>query len=247
MTMWTLGIVIVLGALGLALAIALNTRKKNQKRAKREDQIRFIETYAFPASLSTKLNEHFPQLTSAQIALIVDGLRQWFMLLAINRGKKFGMPSKAVDVAWHEFILMTRHYEAFCEAAYGEYLHHTQNEGGDERDAERLALARTYALAPATATLLTGAAVGTVGASVGLFDVDRTLGIEGGFQYDDSVREEMMRRHAANQQGDGGTFAVSVNSDSRDESGGHGVSPDSAGDSGGGDGGGGGCGGGCGS
>jgi uncharacterized membrane protein YgcG len=245
MTMWLVGITIFVGL--LALAIAFNSRQKNQKRARRETEIRFIETYSFPAALATKLSKHFPHLTSAQIGQIVEGLRQWFVLLAMNRGKKFGMPSKAVDMAWHEFILMTRHYDAFCEAAFGEYLHHTQNDGGHKRNDERLALARSYALAPATATLMTGAAVGTAVAAVGLFDVDRTLGIEGGFHYDDAAREEMMRRHTANQQGDGGSVGVSVSSDSRDESGGHGVSPDSGGDGGGGDGGSGGCGGGCGS
>ena len=35
------------------------------------------------------------------------------------------MPSQAVDAAWHEFILMTREYQSFCDEAFGYYLHHT--------------------------------------------------------------------------------------------------------------------------
>jgi hypothetical protein len=38
-----------------------------------------------------------------------------------------GMPSRVVDDAWHEFILMTRLYHQFCDGAFGRYLHHTPN------------------------------------------------------------------------------------------------------------------------
>lgn len=35
------------------------------------------------------------------------------------------MPSQAVDALWHEFILYTRHYQHFCQHAFGLFLHHT--------------------------------------------------------------------------------------------------------------------------
>jgi hypothetical protein len=35
------------------------------------------------------------------------------------------MPSRAVDEAWHEFILDSIAYTRFCEGAFGHYLHHT--------------------------------------------------------------------------------------------------------------------------
>jgi hypothetical protein len=38
------------------------------------------------------------------------------------------MPSRAVDDAWHEFILDSVAYTAFCDAAFGAYLHHTPDE-----------------------------------------------------------------------------------------------------------------------
>ena len=40
-----------------------------------------------------------------------------------------GMPSHAVDEAWHGFILCTARYAAFCDRAYGRFLHH-HPEGG---------------------------------------------------------------------------------------------------------------------
>jgi hypothetical protein len=240
----------------VALIVWAKLRDRAQKNAKREAQRRFIETYAFPAALKQKLYAAFPTLSTAQIEQILEGLRQWFALLHNHRSQKFGMPSKAVDTAWHEFILMTRQYQSFCDNAFGKYLHHAPNLGGGERSGEDLALARTYALAPVTAILAGGAALGAASAT-GLFDIDRALGIEGGYVYDDALRTEMMKRHAASQQPgvDGGSW-TSSESNRHDEQGGHGIdsgdsssgSSDGGGSSGGGGDGGGGCGGGgCGS
>ena len=54
------------------------------------------------------------------------------------------MPSKAVDEAWHEMILMTREYTWFCQQAFGHYLHHspesTLDVSMDELLAETIAL-----------------------------------------------------------------------------------------------------------
>jgi hypothetical protein len=44
-------------------------------------------------------------------------------------GQVIGMPSHAVDEAWHGLILCTARYSAFCDAAYGQFLHH-HPEGG---------------------------------------------------------------------------------------------------------------------
>jgi hypothetical protein len=61
-------------------------------------------------------------------ALIERGLREWFICCAWRGRMVLGMPSRAVDEAWHEFILDTIAYEAFCDAAFGAYLHHTPDE-----------------------------------------------------------------------------------------------------------------------
>ena len=55
-------------------------------------------------------------------------LRQWFVCCAWQWNTLLGMPSRAVDEAWHELILDTRTYTAFCHAAFGRYLHHTPDE-----------------------------------------------------------------------------------------------------------------------
>lgn len=65
-------------------------------------------------------------------ALVEAGLRQWLRCCgaALRDDRIIGMPSHAVDEAWHGFILCTAAYAHFCDRAYGRFLHH-HPEGGD--------------------------------------------------------------------------------------------------------------------
>lgn len=40
-------------------------------------------------------------------------------------------PSEPVDIGWHQFILHTREYAAFCQRIAGRFLHHVPTESGD--------------------------------------------------------------------------------------------------------------------
>src|SRR3954453_15736960 len=93
-----------------------NKLRRNRRRA-------YIEDYAFPAALQNKLVDELGSRESADIAL--EGLRAWYLACLYADGELLGMPSRIVDVAWHEMILRTREYHEFCRHAFGEYLHHT--------------------------------------------------------------------------------------------------------------------------
>ena len=58
--------------------------------------------------------------------LIETGLRQWLRCCAaaLQDDQLIGMPSHAVDEAWHGLILCTMRYHAFCADAYGRFMHH---------------------------------------------------------------------------------------------------------------------------
>lgn len=58
--------------------------------------------------------------------LVEAGLRQWLRCCApaLRHRQVIGMPSRAVDEAWHGLILCTAVYSAFCDKAYGRFLHH---------------------------------------------------------------------------------------------------------------------------
>lgn len=104
--------------------------------------------------------------------LIETGLRQWFRCagVALGDGQLIGMPSHAVDEAWHGFILCTTDYARFCHAAYGEFLHHFPDvdPGSPPPDAE-VRLNRT---------IVAWALVAEPGEECVMWDLDARLGLE---------------------------------------------------------------------
>lgn len=93
-----------------------NNRRQRQYRST------FIAKYQFPALIQEKIRKHYPHLSDEDLWLVKQGLRQYLQLC--NTGKVMAMPSRVVDVAWHEFILMTRSYDGFCRRGLGRFLHH---------------------------------------------------------------------------------------------------------------------------
>ena len=98
-------------------------RKKN-----RVNRQHLIDTFTFPQSISQKVIEKYPHLSDHQAALVMDGLREYFHVINQAGKNTVSMPSRVVDVAWHEFILFTKQYEHFCQKALGRFLHHTPAE-----------------------------------------------------------------------------------------------------------------------
>ena len=142
-------------------------------------RLRFINGYAFPPALGVKLRQRHPQLSGSETALVLDALRQWFVATYYAKGDMIGMPSRVVDDAWHEFILMTRLYHSFCGKAFGRYLHHTPDAVADEPVAPTI---------PRTLELLERAGFATLGTLPLLFTIDSDLRIEAGRRW---TREEM--------------------------------------------------------
>ncbi len=165
---------------GLILAVILGLVAivfwQRYRRLVRE---RFIRDYTLPRGLYDKLRKRRPELELKDCALIARGLRQFF-LAYLKSGRKFvAMPSQAVDDLWHEFILYTKAYEAFCQQAFGGFLHHTPAVvlGADKQNNEGLRRAWWYAckeenIDPAKPLRLPL-----------LFAIDAKLGIAGGFIY----------------------------------------------------------------
>jgi hypothetical protein len=209
-------------------------RRSSRRRAELERRRIYIESYSFPAALREKLEAHPDlDLTGSQISLVLDGLRSWFVACLYADGETLGMPSKAVDVAWHEFILMTREYQAFCDEAFGYYLHHSPEETMDE--AMPAALRRTL-----TSLERDPAVPAYVGIPF-LFALDGELGIKDGQEWTPQDIEGLRASEAADTGALGGIFGGDEGSGG---DGGGWFGGDGGGFSGGDAGGGGGCGGG---
>lgn len=85
----------------------------------------YIREFALPRGLYDRLRKRRPELEGKDCALVARGLRQFF-LAYLHSGRRFvSMPSQLADDLWHEFILYTKAYDAFCKQAFGRFLHHT--------------------------------------------------------------------------------------------------------------------------
>lgn len=57
-----------------------------------------------------------------------------FLDLCADAGRAL-TPSPRVDDAWHEFVLCTRQYAAYCDRHFGRFVHH--DPGGSDEDNRR--------------------------------------------------------------------------------------------------------------
>lgn len=70
--------------------------------------------------------------------LFIEVLR--FLHLTTIAGERLS-PSHIVDMAWHEFILFTKYYAAFCESNFGRFVHH--HPGGTVQE-NRICFKKTF-------------------------------------------------------------------------------------------------------
>ncbi|MET0474486.1 MAG: hypothetical protein ABW001_07570 [Mycobacterium sp.] len=109
--------------------------------------------------------------------LIETGLRQWLRCCAaaLRDGQVIGMPSRAVDEAWHGLILCTARYSAFCTSAYGVFLHHHPDDDVAESDAGRPAASNGDRL---RRTVVAWSLVAKPGEECVLWDLDYRVGVD---------------------------------------------------------------------
>ncbi len=108
--------------------------------------------------------------------LVDTGLRQWLRCCgaALRDDQVIGMPSRAVDEAWHGLILCTARYSAFCEQAYGRFLHH-HPEGGAP-DAVSAAVGDAHE--QLRRTVIAWSMVAMPGEPCVLWDLDTRVGVD---------------------------------------------------------------------
>jgi hypothetical protein len=108
--------------------------------------------------------------------LIETGLRQWLRCCApaLRDDQVIGMPSRAVDEAWHGMILCTARYQAFCAEAYGQFMHH-HPVGGAPADIEAAADPMDEQL---RRTVIAWMLVARPGEQCVLWDLDNRVGVD---------------------------------------------------------------------
>lgn len=148
-------------------------------RNRRRRRLAYIASYRFHPAIKRKVQERYPHLTAAQVERVFDGLRDYFHICNQAGRRMVSMPSQAVDVAWHEFILFTRAYQAFCDRALGRFLHHTPTEAMQTPTLAQTGIKRAWRLACARE----GINPSTPLQLPLLFALDALLNIEDGYRY----------------------------------------------------------------
>jgi len=150
-------------------------------KMRRKGRRTFIENYRFSPSFEAKLREELGDARHVDTAL--EGLRAWYLACLCAGGELIGMPSKTVDIAWHEMILRTREYHGFCQRAFGQYLHHSPDSTLD---------IPMSAILPETLRIVEENKLSMV-----LFTADEDTGIPGGYLWSATELHSMRDRYAA--------------------------------------------------
>jgi hypothetical protein len=138
-----------------------------------------VDAYEFPGSVRQRFATHHEELTADDIRTVEAAARQWFRLAARHPRTRLSMPSLVVDDLWHEMVLHTVDYAAFCEAALGRFLHHVP----ESATASPAAAANRSSALLATFHLARQDEGGGPDQLPLLFRVDHQLAVDGGRHY----------------------------------------------------------------
>lgn len=85
-----------------------------------------VETAMPPAyhqQLKQRVLQRYPRFSDAQFEWALFELKRYFLMNLVLRGAP--MFSETCDDVWHEMLMFTREYQAFCERIAGVTIHHT--------------------------------------------------------------------------------------------------------------------------
>jgi hypothetical protein len=87
-----------------------------------DDAAADVEDLVPPAGLAERWREEAGDAATASFEQVWDELKAFLVTCSTSAAPR--RPTARVDVLWHEFILFTRDYHAFCNRLGG-YVHHT--------------------------------------------------------------------------------------------------------------------------
>ncbi|WP_326547576.1 hypothetical protein QGN32_05185 [Mycolicibacterium sp. ND9-15] len=86
--------------------------------------------YEAPFVIEKLVKEQFVDTAQGADALFAE-VKRYLVLCHVDRTKSWKMHSLAVDEAWHQFVLFTAEYTAFCAKYFGRYRHHAPSNAPD--------------------------------------------------------------------------------------------------------------------
>jgi len=116
------------------------------KKRRTKEQAKFIDNYRFSKFLIERIKKEHSYLSDADLVQMQIAFKDYFYICREAKGNMVAMPSRAVDIFWHEFILYTHEYQVFCQEALGRFLHHTPTEGMQDKTKASESLKRVWRL-----------------------------------------------------------------------------------------------------
>lgn len=86
--------------------------------------------YEAPFVIDKLVKERFVDTAEHARALFTE-VKRYLVLCHVDRTRSWKMHSLSVDEAWHQFVLFTAEYSAFCTRYFGRYRHHAPSNAPD--------------------------------------------------------------------------------------------------------------------
>jgi hypothetical protein len=86
--------------------------------------------YEAPFVIDKLVKERFVDTAVDACALFTE-VKRYLVLCHVDHTKSWKMHSLSVDEAWHQFVLFTAEYSAFCARYFGRYRHHAPSNAPD--------------------------------------------------------------------------------------------------------------------
>lgn len=101
-----------------------------------------VMEYDFPSNVITRFEQDNPEFSASDVEMIKVAFLEYIAVIIDSPGVEMEMPSKALDKFWHNFILFTKDYHAFCDQYVGSYIHHSPHVYTDDSPYDRETAAR---------------------------------------------------------------------------------------------------------
>jgi hypothetical protein len=83
-----------------------------------------------PYLVEKLLKDRVVDIAEAGTALFAE-VKRYLVLNQVDQTKAWQMHSLRVDEVWHQFVLFTVEYSAFCDRYFGHYVHHAPSNAPD--------------------------------------------------------------------------------------------------------------------
>ena len=97
-------------------------------------------SYEAPFLIEKLLLDHVAETAEEAEALFLE-VKKYIVLSRSDRTKIWAMHSLRIDVVWHQFILFTKEYAAFCQHYFGGYVHHSPSNAPKSEGEETVEIA----------------------------------------------------------------------------------------------------------